>query len=166
LFQPFCSCKVSPYIAPFVSCKKVRLLKLRTPLWTGTATCYGVESSGIESRSGEIFRTRPDRSWGPERLLYNKYMVSFSGRGRDSSVLVATGYGLDGPGIESRWGRDFPHTSRSAPGPTQPPVQWVPGLSRGTAAGAWCCHPPPSSAQVKKESYTSTSLWAFSSIAG
>ena len=25
-----------------------------------------------------------------------------------SSVGVATDYGLDGPGIESRWGRDFP----------------------------------------------------------
>jgi len=51
--------------------------------------------------------------------------------GRDSSVGIATGYGLDGPGIESQWGRDFPHLSRPALGPTQPPVQWVPGLSRG-----------------------------------
>jgi hypothetical protein len=31
-----------------------------------------------------------------------------------SSVGIATGYGLDGPGIESRWGRDFPHLSRRA----------------------------------------------------
>jgi hypothetical protein len=51
--------------------------------------------------------------------------------GRDSSVGIATRYGLDGPGIESRWGRDFPHPSRPALGPTQPPIQWVPGLSRG-----------------------------------
>ena len=51
--------------------------------------------------------------------------------GRVSSVGIATSYGLDGPGIESRWGRDFPHLSRPALGPTQPPVQCVPGLSRG-----------------------------------
>ena len=40
-----------------------------------------------------------------------------------SIVGIATGYGLDGPGIEFRWGRDFPHRSRSALGSTQPPVQ-------------------------------------------
>jgi hypothetical protein len=34
--------------------------------------------------------------------------------GRDSVVGIATRYGLDGPGIESRWGRDFSHTSRPA----------------------------------------------------
>ena len=45
-------------------------------------------------------------------------------------VGIATGYGLDGPGIEFRCGRDFPHLSIPALGPTQPPVQWVPGLSR------------------------------------
>ena len=28
--------------------------------------------------------------------------------GPGSSVGIATDYGLDGPGIESRWGRDFP----------------------------------------------------------
>jgi hypothetical protein len=51
--------------------------------------------------------------------------------GPGSSVGIATGYGLDGLGIESWSGRDFSHTSRPALGPTQPPVQLVPGLSRG-----------------------------------
>ena len=48
--------------------------------------------------------------------------------GRDSSVGIASGYGLDGPRIEFPWGRDFPRLSRPVLGPTQPPVQWVPGF--------------------------------------
>jgi hypothetical protein len=56
---------------------------------------------------------------------------AFSVRGRDSSVGIATHYGLEGPGIESRWGRDFLHASRPALGSVQIPIQWVPCLSRG-----------------------------------
>jgi hypothetical protein len=51
--------------------------------------------------------------------------------GPGSSVGMATAYRLEGPGIESRWGRDFPHMSRPALRPTQPPVQWVPGVRCG-----------------------------------
>ena len=51
--------------------------------------------------------------------------------GRYSAVGTATRYGLDGLGIESRWGRGFPHPSRPSLRPTQPPVQWVLGLSQG-----------------------------------
>ena len=56
---------------------------------------------------------------------------------RGSSVGIATRHGLDGSWIESWWVRDFPHPSRLALGPNQPPIRWVPGLSRGIAAGAW-----------------------------
>ena len=58
--------------------------------------------------------------------------------GLGSAVGIATGYGLDGPGIGSRWGRDFPRLSRPTLGPTQPPVQWVPGLSRGLSTAGVC----------------------------
>jgi hypothetical protein len=51
--------------------------------------------------------------------------------GLGSVVGIATAYGVDGPGIESRWRRDFPHLSRPALGPSQPPVQWVQSISRG-----------------------------------
>ena len=56
-----------------------------------------------------------------------------------SVVGIATRYELDGPGIESRWGRDFPHLSRPALEQTKLPVQWVLGFfPGGKAAGAWC----------------------------
>ena len=48
------------------------------------------------------------------------------GGSRDGVVGIATRYGLEDPGIVSRCGRDFPQLSR----PSQPPVKWVPGLSR------------------------------------
>ena len=70
--------------------------------------------------------------------------------GRDNSVCIATRYGLDGQWIESRWGRNFLHPSRPALAPTQPPIQRVPGLSRGKEAGAWRLARTPSSAEVKE----------------
>ena len=69
--------------------------------------------------------------------------------GRDSSVGIATRYGLDGPEIESWWRWNFLHLSRPALGPTQLPVQWVTGLSPGVKRpGRGVDHPPPSSAEV------------------
>ena len=64
-----------------------------------------------------------------------KIVSPFHGRGPESSVGIATGYGLDGPEIEFRWRRDFPHLSRPALGPSQPPIQWVPGFDPWVKSG-------------------------------
>jgi hypothetical protein len=85
-----------------------------------------------------------------------KYQAKFKGiltlnMGRDSTVGIATRYGLDSPGIESRWRRDFLHPSRTARGPTQPPVQWVTDLFLGVKSlGPVVDHPSPSSAEVQE----------------
>jgi hypothetical protein len=66
--------------------------------------------------------------------------------GRDSSVGIATRYGLDGPGIESRCMRD-PASCTMGTGS-------FPGVKR---PGRGANHPSPFSAEVKKEySYSST----------
>ena len=58
-------------------------------------------------------------------------------RGRDSSIGIATRYGLGGRGIESQWGARFAAPVQTGPGgPNQPPIQWVAGLfPGGKAAG-------------------------------
>jgi hypothetical protein len=71
--------------------------------------------------------------------------------GQDSSVGIATRYGLDGPGIESRWVARL-----SAPVQTDPGVHPA-SYTMGTGSFLWvkrprsCVdHPPPSSAEVKE----------------
>jgi hypothetical protein len=46
----------------------------------GIATDYGLDGPGIETRWGKIFRTGPDRPWGPPSLLYNGYRVFPGGK--------------------------------------------------------------------------------------
>ena len=73
--------------------------------------------------------------------------------GRVSTVGVTTGYGVRSPGIESRWGRYFPRLSRPALGPTQPPIQRVPGFfKRVKLPGRGVGHPPHLTPRLKKDS--------------
>jgi hypothetical protein len=88
-----------------------------------------MSDNNLEQRINIKFYVKIGKSDSETLVLLTTAYGEFSGPG--SSVGIATGYGLDGPRIESRWGRDFSHTSRPALGPTQPPVRWLPGLSRG-----------------------------------
>jgi hypothetical protein len=75
----------------------------------------------------------------------------------------SAGLWLDDRGFES-WQELGIFTSpqcRLALGPTQPPIQWVPGLGE-KLLGHEADHSHPSSAEVKNAwSYTSTPLYAF-----
>jgi hypothetical protein len=93
-------------------------------------------------------RLQPAKMRKPEASYRPTGCVSFSWI---NSVVTATRYGLDGPGIEARCWRKFPCQSKPALEPTQPPVQWVPGLFRGVKRpGRGVDHPPISSAEVKE----------------
>jgi hypothetical protein len=71
---------------------------------------------------------------------------------RHGTVDIATRYGLDGPGIEFRLGRAFPHLSRETLEHTQPPGLWLPGLffEEVKWPGPSVEHPPSSSVEVKE----------------
>jgi hypothetical protein len=85
-------------------------------------------------------------------------------KSRDSSVGIATGYGLNDHGDgSSSPGRvkifHFSISSRPTLGSTQRPIKWVPGAKR---QGLETDHSPPTSAEVKKMwIYTSTPLYVF-----
>jgi len=65
-------------------------------------------------------------------------IVSMIILGPGSSVGIVTDYGLDG--TESNPGRnEIFRPARPDLWPTQSPVQWVPGLSRGLKAAGACC---------------------------
>jgi hypothetical protein len=78
-------------------------------------------------------------------------------RSRVSSGSIVSDYGLDDRaiGVRSPAGaKDFSSVSRPTLGPTQPPVQWVPGvLFPGVKArpGRDADHSPPSSVEVENE---------------
>jgi hypothetical protein len=79
----------------------------------GTATPYGLDGTGIESRWGEILCTRPDRPWGPPSLLYNRY--------RGFPGVQRPGSGVDNPTPSSAEVKEKVHLYRYSPsGPSWP----------------------------------------------
>jgi len=57
----------------------------------GIATGYGLDGPESNTGGGEIFRSCPDRTWGPASLLYNWYRVFPGGKerpGRDADPLL------------------------------------------------------------------------------
>ena len=68
----------------------------------------------------------------------------------DSSVGISTCYGLDGPGIESRWDARFSAAVQTGP-KTHPASYTMTGLSPGVKRPVRDVdHPPPSSAEIKE----------------
>ena len=99
-------------------------------IWILTSGCYmemNDQATPLPDKTDH--RYRPDRRpGGPNQSIWVFWRKELSlasprNRGRDISVGIAARYGLQGPGIESRWRRDFPPLSRPALGSTQPPVQ-------------------------------------------
>ena len=74
------------------------------------------------SYSRETFGTSFFISYHRETWSYCSHIIK-SGSW-NSVVSIATRYGMEGPGIESRCGWDFLHMSRPAVGSTQPPIWW------------------------------------------
>jgi len=72
--------------------------------------------------------------------------------GRDSSVGIATCYGLDGPGIESQWGARFSTPVQTGPGAHPATYAMCTGSFLGGVKRPrrGIDHPPPSRAEVKE----------------
>jgi hypothetical protein len=100
--------------------------------------------------------------------LKTNYKGTDCSNGWDSSVGIATRYGLDGPVIDSRWGRDFPHLSIHT-GPGAHPTSYKIGTGSFLVVkrpGRDGDHPPPSTADVRErvELYFYSMVQGFRSI--
>ena len=107
-------------------CLEVHINQVAASLCVSRPSLAGLQVTLLKTPNSKMLD--PSRS---PRILGVFHFRPLIAMVRYSSVGITTRYGLDGSGIESRWGQDFPHPSRPDLGPTQPPIQWVPGLPWG-----------------------------------
>jgi hypothetical protein len=67
------------FLSPFIT-QSVHYKTVGRDSSIGVATGYGLDGLDRIPVGGEIFRTRPDRPWGPRNLLYNGYWVFPGGK--------------------------------------------------------------------------------------
>ena len=98
--------------------------------------------------TGKIISRKPY-----DKNFSHRYALPLESKNRlgwDSSVGIASRYGLDRPGIESRWGARFSTPVQIGPGnhPASSTMGIVslPGVNR---PGCGADHPPPSSAELE-----------------
>ena len=109
---------------------------------TGMFHCYNPSgrtmAPGVDSVS--------NRSECQEYFLWGKA----AGMGRDNAVGKATRYGLDGPGIESRWGARFSAPVQTGPGAHPASCTLGTGSLSGVKRPGRDDHPSQSSVKAKE----------------
>ena len=114
---------------------------------------------------GPTLESLPDNKELSEKPgIYNFILVHYVRLGRDSSVGIATRYGLDGQGIESRWGERFSAPVQTGPGACPSSCTMGTGSFPGVRRpGRGADHPPPSKCrgQERVGLYLYSTLWAF-----
>ena len=87
-YQRFAFCRKAHLSSDTLYCTIIIIIYvMRIHCWggrdssVGIATRYGLDGpEGSNPGGGDIFRTRPDRPWGPPNLLYNGYRVFPGGK--------------------------------------------------------------------------------------